>query len=408
MKKISVITLVILFILSGIKLQGQISTEESPISFSLDIISESDIKDVKLLPAFDLDAICQEDKVDEQNGIPPRFGYRHSVNYNLTNSGTWTTLSNGDKIWQLEIYSPGALSINLLYDKFWLPEGTKFFVYSSNRKHSIGAFTSVNNKGNTKNIQGFATGLIYGDKVILEYYLPQNVEVQGVISIAYVVHGYRYIVLPESTEAGYGESGSCQVNVNCSEGQNWQNEKNAVALILVDGNRYCSGSLINTTANDARPLFLTADHCLGGWANDYVKYDALTDSVLNHWSFYWHYESPGCTNSIPSIKSTSGAIVVANNSDSDFALLRLSEDPKMKTGITTYYLGWDRSGSAGTGGVGIHHPSGDVKKISTHNITPSSSNCFTGTTNNNFWKINWMQTQMDILLQRVVLPVHRY
>jgi hypothetical protein len=30
-------------------------------------------------------------------------------------------------------------------------------------------------------------------------------------------------------------------------------------------------------------------------------------------------------------------------------------------------LGWDRSGNAGTSGVGIHHPMGDVKKISATN-----------------------------------------
>jgi hypothetical protein len=150
---------------------------------------------------------------------------------------------------------------------------------------SIGAFTSANNKSDAENVQGFATGLIYGDRVVLEYYLPENAEEQGVISVAYVVHGYRYIVLPELTEADYGDSGSCNINIKCSEGQDWQTEKNAVAMILVNGNRYCSGSLVNTTASDYRPLFLTADHCLGGWAND-VKYDAITDSLLNHWSFY--------------------------------------------------------------------------------------------------------------------------
>jgi hypothetical protein len=173
-------------------------------------------------------------------------------------------------------------------------------------------------------------------------------------------------MLSGSEDAGYGESGSCNININCSEGQNWQQEKNAVAMILVDGERYCTGSLVNTTAGDYRPLFLTADHCLGGWANN-VKYDALTDSLLNHWSFYWHYESPGCTSSVPSIKSTSGAVAVANNADTDFALLRLSENPKNKTGVMPYYLGWDRSGSAGTSGVGIHHPAGDIKKISATN-----------------------------------------
>jgi hypothetical protein len=218
----------------------------------------------------------------------------------------------------------------------------------------------------------------------LEYYLPKRVKEQGIISIAYVVHGYRYINLPELLEAGFGTSGSCQVNINCSEGVNWQQEKNAVAMILVNGNRYCTGSLVNTTANDRRPLFLTADHCLGGWANS-VKHDAITAPNLSHWSFYWHYESPECTSTFdPPFISTSGATVIANNSNSDFALLQLTENPLNKNGVTPYYLGWDRTGNGGTGGVGIHHPSGDVKKIATHNITPTS--------NGNYWNLYWMQT----------------
>ena len=36
----------------------------------------------------------------------------------------------------------------------------------------------------------------------------------------YVVQGYRYIELPSNmTTRDLGSSGSCQVNVNCSEGQ---------------------------------------------------------------------------------------------------------------------------------------------------------------------------------------------
>ena len=48
----------------------------------------------------------------------------------MTNAGNWTVLTNGDKLWTMEISSPNALSINLLYDKFWLPEGTSLFLYS--------------------------------------------------------------------------------------------------------------------------------------------------------------------------------------------------------------------------------------------------------------------------------------
>lgn len=274
-----------------------------------------------------------------------------------------------------------------MYDRYWLPDGGKLFAYSSDKRHSIGAFTSINNKGSKKSPQGFASGLIYSDNIVLEYYQPKGVTEKVIISIEYVVHGYRYIHIPVTRSLG--ESGNCQVNINCEEGRNWQNEKNAVALILVDGNRYCTGSLINTTANDNRPLFLTADHCLGGWANS-VKYDAINHPNITHYSFYWHYEHPTCSNSPtePVIRSTVGATVVANNSSSDFALIRLTENPANSSNITPYYLGWDRSGNSGTGGVGIHHPSGDVKKIATLNH-PTTNN---SDGNYNYWRHYWDST----------------
>ncbi|MDR1120198.1 MAG: serine protease [Dysgonamonadaceae bacterium] len=393
MKKYNLI-ICICFVLFGLKSYAQISTEELPVSFSFEENTlQFDIETAQTLPGLDMETINREDREREEENLPTRFGYRHPVHFTLNNSGQWTVMPNGDKLWKLDIYCPEALSINLLYDKLHLPERAKFFVYSSDKRQSIGAFTSINNKGTKENPQGFATGLVYGDKVTLEYYQPEEVTDEGIISIAYVVHGYRYIYLPGSSE-NITASGACQVNVNCSEGQNWQNEKNAVALILVDGSAYCSGFLINTTANDARPLFLTANHCICEKGKD-----ALGDSILNTYSFYWNYESPNCTpTTYPTPKSTAGAVVVANNGAVDFALLRLTEDPRNKSDVNTYYLGWDRTGNAGTGGVGIHHPNGDVKKISTYNISPANSNCMdfnycaSYLPNSNFWRINWIAT----------------
>lgn len=374
----------------------QISTDELPVSFSIAADQfKAQEADLRILPRLETAKIQEEDKRDEQDGLPPRFGFPHEVNFNLNNSGVWTKLSNGDRIWQLSIHCPDAVSINLLYDQFYLPDKAKFFLYTSDQKNTIGAFTSRNNKGTAEDVQGFATGILYGETITLEYYLPKEVKEDGVISIGAVVHGYRYIDLPENSTPTLNPSGECQVNINCSEGANWQQEKNAVALILVNGNRYCSGSLINTTCNDDQPLLLTADHCLGGWANS-VKHDAISSPVLNHWSFYWHYERPTCSNTglAPPILSTSGATVVSNNAVSDFALLRLTEDPKNKNGVTPYYLGWDRSGNSGTGGVGIHHPSGDAKKISTYTITPGSTNYLSNTVNllGNYWRVIWAAT----------------
>ncbi len=370
---------------------AQISTKEKPIGLKMNIRTiQKSPKSTKIIHQPNIIKLRKEDEKEEGKGIPPRFGYRNKVNFNLSNSGEWITLKNGDKLWRLNIQSKGALSLNLLYNKFWLPKGGKLFIYGKNGKQSIGAFTSVNNNGTRNHIKGFATGLIYSDNIIVEYWQPANVKEQAIISISYVVYGYRYINIDNRNSR---RSGKCQVNINCSEGDDWQKEKEAIALILVNGNRYCTGSLINTTEQNLKPLFLTADHCLGGWANDYKKYDAVDNPDMPHYSFYWHYEYPNCKNesSEPPIYSTVGAKVIANNSISDFALLELKEDPRDLDNFTPYYLGWDRTNIFKKGGVGIHHPQGDVKKIATYNIVPYASECkesslfldvsFTNTTN---------------------------
>lgn len=374
---------------------AQISTNEKPISFELEA-KETKGYDLNIqtvtMPPLDMDKIQIEDKEDEEYGIPPRFGYQHKVDYNLTNSGTWQELSNGDKLWRLNVVCPNALSINICYDKFWIPDGGKLFVYSKDKSHTIGAFTSRNNKGDKKNIRGFATGLIYGNDIILEYYQPKEVTDNAIISIEYVVHGYRYINLNMKS---LGDSGNCMVNVNCEEGLDWQKEKKAVALILVNGNRYCTGSLINTSDLDMKPYLLTADHCLGDWANHYIKYDAETLPDLDHYSFYWNYEAPGCANTTiePLHISTSGATILANNSYSDFALLRLSEDPMDLSNYTPYYAGWDCSGFAGDPGVCIHHPAGDIKKISTVKDVPESCHWISSLQDpNSHWRVTWRAT----------------
>lgn len=367
---------------------AQLSTHEPPVSFSLLKPMDTDKQIATItMPALDMAKIEQEDKEDEMYDMPLRFGYQHRVNYNINNSGTWYDFPNGDKLWQLNIVCPNALSVSFCYDKFWIPEGGKLFVYSKDRKHSIGAFTSQNNKGDRENIRGFATGLVYGSDVILEYYQPQEVMEEAIISIEYVVHGYRYINFGEKS---FDDAGSCMVNVNCEEGEDWQIEKKAVARIIIEGAYFCSGSLLTTTKLSEAPLFLTANHCIMSFG------DAANDPNLDYTYFYWNYEAPGCANvSVePTHYSTTGATILANNSYSDFALLRLTEDPKNISNYIPYYLGWDCTGESGNPGVCIHHPRGDVKKISLV-ATPPLSTAYLGYTessNASHWKVTWKST----------------
>lgn len=203
-------------------------------------------------------------------------------------------------------------------------------------------------------------------------YQPKDVEIDAIISIDFIVHGYKNI------KAGNG-SLPCMVNINCDEGQNWKNEKKAVARMIIEGAYYGSGSLINTTKFCQEPFFLTASHCV-----TYVGKDAVGYPNLDYTLFNWNYEAPGCDNIIGEPTNffvTSGATILANNPISDFALLRLTENPNDISNYTPYYLGWDRSGQSGDSGVCIHHPMGDVKKISTVASQPTSAS--------NHWKVEW-------------------
>tara|TARA_R110002049_G_scaffold176384_3_gene343592 strand:+ start:2636 stop:3433 length:798 start_codon:yes stop_codon:yes gene_type:complete len=118
--------------------------------------------------------------------------------------------------------------------------------------------------------------------------------------------------------------------------------------------------------------------------------DAAGDSDASDYMFYWNYESPTCNSSTvePAIFSSTGATVRANNSNSDFALLELIESPGA-AGYDVFYNGWDRTTTPNGGGVGIHHPAGDIKKISTHNQIPGPGQINNA---NFFWRVNWMAT----------------
>ncbi len=378
-------------LLSAGALWAQISTGGTPYSFSHPELSNKPLPSVQM-PGIDRAKLDAEDEQDERNGIAPRFGYPHEVNLNLENSGHWETLPNGGRIWRLGIQAPGALSINLLYNDFYLPDGAELYIYSADRKHVIGGFTSANNKSD----RIFATGLVYSDHIVLEYYEPEETPEKKLerrannasISINYVVHGYRYIELKkDELEKAFDDSGNCNVNTVCAQGDNWRDQIKSVAMILVGGFRNCTGFLVNNTAQDCRPLFLTANHCLGSG-------DAINSPNLNTWTFMWRYESPNCTPDTdgPTNMTTSGATLLANSASggnitgSDFAVLLLAESPKT-AGYDVYFAGFDATTTAPGSATGIHHPSGDVKKISMENaaLTGTSYGSTSGTATH--WRV---------------------
>ena len=346
------------FVLCSMQLlQAQIETKQEPISFQRKEMKKS-AREIDLLEmaAVDVKHLLKEDK-KQAGKLPYRFGKEIEVDVSLQNAGTWQTLPSGDRVWRLKIRSRGALSINLIYTSFFMPEGATFHIYNETKTDVIGAFTSENNKPG----KGFATGLVKGEACILEYFEPFTHRNEGIINISQVIHGYRdaFKQTRSQKQLGYGGSADCHNNVNCAVGDDWQDEKRSVTLIIYGGTG-CTGTLINNTNEDKKPYFLTANHCYG------------SISVAS-WVFYFNYESPTCANEdVPKNESISGASLIARAVDTDFCLLELSSMPPASYDV--YYAGWSRVTTGITRTVAIHHPQLDIKKISFSNTAPTFIN----------------------------------
>jgi lysyl endopeptidase len=313
-------------------------------------MNQEDLHLVKL-PPVNVQALQAEDAINEQLKMGPwRFGFNHTVSLNTSNSGTWTELANGDRIWRVAIKSPGALSINVEFSQFNLAEGATVFMYNEDKTDYIGSFTHENNK-----VTGtLGTTVVKGDKIIIEFYEPAAVRDQSTLAIGQVTHAYRSIF---DYAKALGDSGSCNNNVVCPVGDNWRDQIRSVAIIVVGGNGACTGTLVNNTCSDETPYFLSANHC---------------GTNSSNWVFRFNWESSSCASNLngPTNQTVSGGTLRASNAGSDFALHEMSSIPPAGYGV--FYSGWDNSdNNTVTASTAIHHPSGDIKKISFDNNSAS-------------------------------------
>jgi len=135
------------------------------------------------MPSFNKDSLLEEDIINDSLGFSFRYGYDYKVNYNLKNIGTWDTLENGDRLWRLKIICPAAYSINLVYNNFYLPENSMFFIYNEEQNYVLGPYTERINR----NYDEYATGLIPGSTTILEYFEPFQKRGLGTIELSNII-----------------------------------------------------------------------------------------------------------------------------------------------------------------------------------------------------------------------------
>ena len=205
----------------------------------------------------------------------------------------------------------------------------------------------VSDKGRT-----FWTPVIESEEVTLEISLPVGLTFDSVrVSVPTLSH-----VAVRATELEalmVGQAASCEVDVSCSTDA--VSPSGATArMIFVEGSYsyVCTGTLLNDAQSSGIPYFLSADHC--------VSTQTAASSLITFWS----YRSASC-NSLtvdPTVTQLNGgATLLYSSTATDTSLMRLNALPP----ASAVYAGWSASPPQfGQELIGIHHPRGDLQKIS--------------------------------------------
>lgn len=267
--------------------------------------------------------------------------------------GAWDAPAPGLARWRTRVFSAQADSIALEFDRLALPEGAELWVYDTGGERVRGPYRG----------QGSLwTALVPGETAIVEARVPAAARAALDLRVAQVAHAFG-----DKAAKAVGRSGGCNFDVVCPTGNDWQREARSTVRLQIPvpgGLGFCSGSLVNNSAQDNRPFILTADHCgigdVGSPASGVVV--------------YWQLENSACRGARDASEAVAqtGTVLRASDETTDFALLELTG--AIPAGADPYFAGWDASGAGAACGVGIHHPAGDAKKISEFRTPVAATN----------------------------------
>ncbi len=307
-----------------------------------------------LLPPMDPLELEADRLMNRQEGAKTiHFAVERTVDLSPATQGSW--MQQGKmRVWRVHVVSPEAYSLGLVFNGYQLEEGVKVFVYDPGMRHIKGAFTAGNNKPS----RILPVGHIPGQEMIVEMQVPLGLIDYGVLHLESVSHAFLPLFTEElKRDIRFGRSQDCEIDINCEEGASWQLHKRSVVRIFTT-REYCTGVMVNTTAYDGIPYLLTSEHC--------INRTYYADRSV----FVFNYESPSCFGGDGSTDlSISGCDTISVGDSIDFSLVRLSLPPP--DSFDVYFAGWDLNEDQFSRTVTIHHPEGDIKKISIDEDPPS-------------------------------------
>lgn len=304
-------------------------------------------------------------------------------------------ISGGLEVWTLKVRAEGAVGVNVYFETFHVPAGGELYFSTPESKFEEtwvnGPVTSIENNDHGR----WVSRDVPGDEVVMTYRAPVGLTEAVTLHISDVGYFARHMRYPEPWASAIERGGAdeCQVNVNCPEGDSWECEKSAVVRLQITQNGgvyFCSGSMVNNTALDCRQLLLSSFHC-------------VNDVDEDEWAFLqvrFNYQGAECASTSSSFApQRTGVIHLGDSNDiagngnisgSDFVLVEVEDN--IPDSWNPFFAGWDATGFGGNEGVGIHHPSGDLKKISSFSNSLSNSNAYAIGAH---WRVTWSPTETN-------------
>jgi lysyl endopeptidase len=191
-----------------------------------------------------------------------------------------------------------------------------------------------------------------------------------------------------------GSAGACNVDIKCSSLQGSQaflNARNAVAQMVFNDNAtiyLCTGTLLNDTAPSTQvPWFISANHCFDNESAP-LKSASQMQAVANTLTTLWFFEAQSCGSQVnpPYTQLVGGATFIYNNPRADVLFLRLNDNAPSGS----FFAAWSNSAlGSGSQVITIHHPEGDLKKVSQGSVLGTSSPSVPGGSALLFSEVRW-------------------
>jgi lysyl endopeptidase len=319
--------------------------------------------------------VSQEKRATEITTIsPPGTPYKIGFGRDVPQLGSaadtaahlqWQNTPQAGKIAAISITSPQAVGIRLgiLVRRLPAEATVRFYSQGAEAAYEISGREVL--ESIQRNLVAGDSGddaltywspLIEGEEATLEIELPPGINPDRVeIAIPRVSHFFRYPLAAqgENIIKSIGDAASCEIDATCYSA--WSPESNATAkMSFVDaGSSYlCSGTLLNDMAASGTPYFLSANHCIS------------KQTVASTLQTYWFYRSASCNSGTlnPGNRTLiGGATLLYASAVTDTSFMKLNSTAP----AGAVYAAWDSNAPAlGTAITGVHHPRGDLQKIS--------------------------------------------